>query len=145
MYVYQFWSISVAPWIFCFGTCLSLCSWQVYDLFSGFLDLWWRYHQVIIFMPMMMFSSDLIFIQFLSPPIYFLSWTLVNFGPWPKIAICVRYVYGGIMGLLPIWIWCNMKLDIIIVFASLGLICKFWYNLIMKNLHKYYIHGIWHK
>ena len=74
--------------------------------------------------------------------------------PWSisDLGLKSRFAYDMYTGEL--WDYClyeydviigNMKLDIIIVFASLGLICKFWYNLIMKNLHKYYIHGIWHK
>ena len=82
------------------------------------------------------FSLILFHCNFYLPLFIFLWWTLGNFGPWPKIAIRIRDVYGGNMGLLPIWIWLiigNMKLDIIIVFASLGLICKFWYNLVMNK------------
>ena len=124
-YVYRFRSIPVAFWIFSFETCLPLFSWQVCDLFSSFLDSLWCYHQVAIFMPIMMLFSlwSIYYANFYLPLFIFFWWTLVNFGPWPKIAIRIRDVYGGIMGLLPIRIWLiigNMKLDVIILFASLG-------------------------
>ena len=65
-------------------------------------------------MPMMMFSSDLIFIQFLSPPIYFL---FMNLG------LKSRFAYDMYTGEL--WDYCLYEYDGIIGNMKLDCICKF--------------------